>query len=82
MGVEVVRVIGKRGLSYRQEENEAAYALDDDGLDHGIFLKRIISLGKYDVCLTEHLSNVIEKSKKVHGVKRIKRQKFPHHCAV
>uniref|UniRef100_A0A3B3S3W6 HAT C-terminal dimerisation domain-containing protein n=1 Tax=Paramormyrops kingsleyae TaxID=1676925 RepID=A0A3B3S3W6_9TELE len=64
--VEVIKVIGKRGLSYRQVENEAAYTLDNDGLDHGNFLELIILLGKYDVCLKEHLSNVIEKSKKLH----------------
>ncbi len=35
--VEVVKVIGKRGLSYRQEENEAAYTLDINSIDHGKF---------------------------------------------
>lgn len=64
--VEVVKVIGKRGLSYRQVENEAEYTLDNDSLDHGHFLELIILLGKYDGCLKEHLSNVIEKSKKLH----------------
>lgn len=61
--VEVVRVIGKRGLSYRQEQNEAAYTLEDNSLDHGNFLELITLLGKYDVALKEHLSEVIEKSK-------------------
>ena len=57
--VEVVKVLGKRGLSYRQEHNEAAYTLDIDSLDHGNFLELIILLGKYDVCLKEHLSSAI-----------------------
>uniref|UniRef100_A0AAQ5XSS1 DUF4371 domain-containing protein n=1 Tax=Amphiprion ocellaris TaxID=80972 RepID=A0AAQ5XSS1_AMPOC len=65
--VEVVKVIGKRGLSYRQEHNEAAYTLDNDSIDHGNFLELIILLGKYDVCLKEHLSSVIEKSKQIHA---------------
>ncbi|XP_046870317.1 uncharacterized protein LOC124489198 isoform X2 [Hypomesus transpacificus] len=65
--VEVVRVLGKRGLSYRQEHNEAAYTLDINSLDHGNFLELIILLGKYDVCLKEHLSSVIEKSKQIHA---------------
>ncbi|KAL6485944.1 hypothetical protein MHYP_G00053360 [Metynnis hypsauchen] len=64
--VEVVRVIGKRCLSYRQEENEAAYTLEENSLDHGNFLEIITLLGKYDVALKEHLSEVIEKSKKLH----------------
>ncbi len=65
--VEVVKVIGKRGLSYRQEENEAAYTLDINSIDHGHFLEMIILLGKYDVCLKEHLGNFIEKSKTLHA---------------
>ena len=65
--VEVVKVLGKRGLSYRQEHNEAAYTLDINSLDHGNFLELIILLGKYDVCLKEHLSSVIEKSKQIHA---------------
>lgn len=65
--VEVVKVIGKRGLSYRSEHNEAAYLLDNNSLDLGNFLELIILLGKYDVCLKEHLNNIIEKSKQIHA---------------
>ncbi|XP_059901454.1 uncharacterized protein LOC132452716 [Gadus macrocephalus] len=64
--VEVVRVIGKRGLSYRHEDNEAAYTLEDSSLDHGNFFEMILLLGKYDVALKEHLSDIIHKSKKLH----------------
>ena len=64
--VEVVRVIGKRGLSYRHEDNKAAYTLEDSSLDHGNFLEMILLLGKYDVALKEHLSDIIHKSKKLH----------------
>ena len=64
--VEVVRVIGKRGLSYRHEDNEAAYTLEDSSLDHGNFLEMILLLGKYDVALKEYLSDIIHKSKKLH----------------
>lgn len=39
--VEVLKVIGKRGLSYREVENEAAYMLDIDSIDHGDFLEMI-----------------------------------------
>lgn len=64
--VKVLKVIGKRGLSYRQVDNEAAYTLCGESIDHGNFLEMIILLGKYDVCLKEHLSNVVEKSKTLH----------------
>lgn len=49
--VDVVKFIGKRGLSYRGQQSEAAYTLDDHNIDHGNFLELIILLGKYDVCL-------------------------------
>ncbi|XP_034084713.1 uncharacterized protein LOC117554399 [Gymnodraco acuticeps] len=64
--VDVVKFIGKRGLGYRGKEYEAAYTLDDDNIDHGNFLELIILLGKYDVCLKEHITECTEKSKKMH----------------
>ena len=64
--VEVVKFIGKRGLSYRGKQSEAAYTLDEDNIDHGNFLELIILLGKYDVCLKEHLTECIAKSKRMH----------------
>ena len=60
--VDIVKVIGKRGLSYRGTQFEAAYTLDDMSIDHGTFLELVILLGKYDVCMKE----CIEKSKKKH----------------
>ncbi|XP_041836765.1 uncharacterized protein LOC121652114 [Melanotaenia boesemani] len=46
--VDVVKFIGKRGLSYRGQQSEAAYTLDDHNIDHGNFLELITLLGKYD----------------------------------
>jgi len=40
--VDVVKMTGKRGLSYRSE-NEAAY-IDDFNIDHGNFLEVIVPL--------------------------------------
>lgn len=57
--VDVVLLIGKRGLSYRGKDNEAAYTLDDASLNHGNFLEIIILLSKYD--------QVIEQSTKSHN---------------
>ncbi|KAJ8362304.1 hypothetical protein AAFF_G00384490 [Aldrovandia affinis] len=61
--VDVVKVIGKRGLSYSHVENEAAYKWDDCTLDHGNFLELILVIGKYDVSLKEHLEECMKKSK-------------------
>lgn len=49
--IEVIKVIGKRGLSIRGKNNEAAYLLNDPILDHGNFLEMIILLSKYDAVL-------------------------------
>ncbi|KAJ8386345.1 hypothetical protein AAFF_G00174420 [Aldrovandia affinis] len=65
--VDVVKVIGKRGLSYRHVENEAAYKWDDCTLDHGNFLELILVIGKYDVSLKEHLDECMKKSKELHA---------------
>jgi len=61
-----VKLIGKRGLSYRGKSNEAAYTLKDENLDHGNFLEIIILLGKYDSTLKSHLDTVINNSQKSH----------------
>ncbi len=49
--VDVVKVIGKRGLSYRGSQSEAAYTLEDISVDHGNFLELILLISKYDNCL-------------------------------
>lgn len=62
--IDIVKFIGKRGLSFRGVIQEAAYTLDDSISDHGNFLELVILLGKYDACLKEHLTHCIKKSKK------------------
>ena len=64
--ISVIKVIGKRGLSYRGDKHEAAYSLENMALDHGNFLEMVLLLSKYDVCLQEHVSDCIEKSKMQH----------------
>ena len=73
--IDVVKLIGKTGLSYRGSKEEAAYTLDNDEIDHGTFLEVIKLLGKYDSCTADHLSQIVKNSKnymkkqKVHEVK-------------
>ncbi|CAH2326702.1 zinc finger MYM-type 1-like [Pelobates cultripes] len=61
--VDVVKVIGKQGLSYRGDKDEAAFNLEDITKDHGNFLELILLLSKYDICLKYHVNKCIEKSK-------------------
>lgn len=70
--INVIKLIGKRGLAFRGSENEAAYTLDDETLDHGNFLEIVLLLGKYDVILKDHLTKVIQESKQMNekGVKQ------------
>lgn len=64
--VEIIRVIGKRGLSYRADKNEAAYSLKEKAVDHGNFLELILLLKRYDVPLQEHVDHCIQKSEHQH----------------
>lgn len=48
---------------FRGRENEAAYALENENLDHGNFLEILILLSKYDVTLKTFLQKVIKRSK-------------------
>jgi len=43
--IEILKMIGKRGLSYRSR-NDAAYKLNDDTIDHGNFLEILLLLSK------------------------------------
>lgn len=61
--IDVVKLIGKRGLSYRGSEYEAAHTLDDISVDHGNFLEIILLLSKYDLNLNEHINESIKASR-------------------
>ena len=61
--IDIVKLIGKRGLSYRGSKTEAASSLEDYLLDHGNFLELVKLLSKYDPLLQRHLDKVIKKSK-------------------
>jgi len=43
--IYVMKLIGKRGLSYRGKQGEAVHTLDEDTIDHGNFLEMIVLLG-------------------------------------
>ncbi|KAL4089590.1 hypothetical protein QTP88_024603 [Uroleucon formosanum] len=62
--IAVIKLIGKRGLSYRGKRNEAAYSLNDHNLDRGNFLEIMILLSKYDPIICEHFNTIINKSEK------------------
>jgi len=49
--IETIKIIGKRGLSFRGKRNEAAYSLTDETLDHGTFIEILILFGKFDPIL-------------------------------
>lgn len=65
--IEIIKLIGKRGLSYRGEKFEAAYTLNDSSLDHGNFLEMMLLIGKFDPLLKNHLDKVIKKSTTIHS---------------
>ncbi|XP_025200592.1 uncharacterized protein LOC112598380 [Melanaphis sacchari] len=63
--IDIIKLIGKLGLSYRgAKDAEAAYTLNDPSLDHGNFLEMVMLLSKYDPVLKEHTYRAIYKSQK------------------
>lgn len=74
--IDVIKLIGKCGLSYRGKRNEAAYLLDHPELEHGVALEILLLLRKYDSTLNLHLTNVIAESKKAHDDGNKKRTNF------
>jgi hypothetical protein len=64
--IEILKMIGKRGLSYRSR-NDAAYTLNDDTIDHGNFLEILLLLSKFDPLIKKHLDTVIEESNNRHA---------------
>lgn len=64
--IDIIKFIGKRGLSFRGKKFEASYLLEDPKLDKGNFLELILLLSKYDIVLKEHLTLVISASKTTH----------------
>ncbi|KAL4091299.1 hypothetical protein QTP88_026006 [Uroleucon formosanum] len=66
--IDVIKLIGKRGLSYRGHRNEGADSLNDSTLDHGNFLDILLLLKKYDVVLSEHI-DLITKNASVNHTK-------------
>ena len=57
--IDIIKFIGKRGISYRGARVEQACTLKDSSIDHGNFLELVILLSKYDVCMNEHLTQCI-----------------------
>lgn len=64
--IDVVKLIGKRGLAFRAHRSESvsSLSLENNEADHGNFLEIILLLSKYDAVLKLHLSRVINEKKK------------------
>lgn len=60
--IDIVKLIGKRGLSYRGHRNESALSLNNFNLDHGNFLDILLLLKKYDIVLNEHIDLFTKKA--------------------
>lgn len=56
--IDVIKLIGKRRLSYRAHLNESSKSLKDPTLDHGNFLDILLLLKKYDLILSDHIEEI------------------------
>ncbi|KAJ8685082.1 hypothetical protein QAD02_020875, partial [Eretmocerus hayati] len=57
--IDVLKLLDKRGLSYRAKCNEAVHTLANPELDHGNFSDILLLLGKYDHILQNHLNECV-----------------------
>jgi hypothetical protein len=62
--IEIVKLIGKRGLSYRAHRNETAFSLKNETNDHGNFLELVLLLSKFDPILKSHVDKCVAASQK------------------
>jgi len=62
--VEILKFIGKQGLSFREHRHEAPYELDNPTVNRGIFLEIVLLLVKTDINLNDDVNNAIVESKK------------------
>ena len=60
--VSIVKMIGKKGTSYRETGSlEVVSTLCDEKVDHGTFLETVLLLAKYDNIVKSHLEIVVQK---------------------
>ena len=59
--VSIVKMTGKRGMSYRGTARSEAMSTCKEKVDHGTFLETVLLLAKYDNILKCYLQNVIKK---------------------
>ena len=56
--IDVLKLIGKRGLSYRGKRHENSKSLSLRNVDRGNFLEIMLLFSKYDAVLMEHIEDV------------------------
>ncbi|XP_050065626.1 uncharacterized protein LOC126554614 [Aphis gossypii] len=64
--IDIIKLIGKRGLSFRGYLNECSRSLKDPAIDHGNFLDILLLLKKYDVVLNDHIEKITKRAIKNH----------------
>lgn len=62
--IDIAKLIGKRGLSYRGKRNESAMSLNNEG-DHGNYLEIVMLLAKYDPVLKDHIDKIKMENKSI-----------------
>lgn len=58
--ITVIKLIGKRRLSYRGVANEASKTLNDDTIDHGYCLELMMLLSKLDELTSNRIMQIVK----------------------
>ncbi|GBN25239.1 hypothetical protein AVEN_43454-1, partial [Araneus ventricosus] len=70
--IDIIKMLSKQALPFREHRNESAYTLDNDTLNHGNFLATVQLMAKYDPIMAAHVSSVQYKSEQ--RIKRLEKQ--------
>lgn len=60
--IDIIKLIGKRGLSYQGINVEVAYTFNDPHIDHTNFFRTNNTLRKYKSLLNSPIDKVIKRS--------------------
>ena len=65
--IDVVKLIGKQGMSFRGHRGESAYTFDIPEVNHGNFLEILLTFSKRIESLSHHIARITSLSKVARG---------------
>ena len=61
--IDMIKLIGKHGMSFREHRGESAYTFDIPEVNHGNFLEILLTFSKHIESLSHHIACITSLSK-------------------